>query len=455
IKYLGLQENVRIRRAGFAYRQTFDKFVERFYLLSPRTSYAGDYTWTGDAESGARQILKDTSIPAEEYQMGVSKAFIKTPETLFALEHMRDRYWHNMATRIQRAWRNYIRYRHECAIRIQRFWRRVTGGLEYIKLRDEGHKVLGGRKERRRFSLLGSRRFMGDYLGIGNPGGPGEVIRDSIHLGRTEQVLFSSRCELLIAKFGRSSKPHPRMLVLTSNNVHIVVQGLQNGQLSISSERTIPIGSIKYVSTSNLKDDWFALGVGSPQQPDPLISCVLKTEFFTTLKHALRGTMNLKIGDTIQYNKKPGKPATVKAVKDNTVPRDDIYKSGKIHTGQGEPANAVSKATPRPKQSAAKPVTRGKLLRPGGPSGPGGGRPAARPRPTPPPAPTPAARPAAQARPQPPPAPQPAPQQQTLPTRPNPAAAAAAAAATNGFKQKPFLLNSSSGPAAQPPGINL
>ena len=182
IKYLGLQENVRIRRAGFAYRQTFDKFVERFYLLSPKTSYAGDYTWTGDAESGARQILKDTSIPPEEYQMGVTKAFIKTPETLFALEHMRDRYWHNMAIRIQRAWRNYLRYRTECAIRIQRFWRRVTGGLEFIKLRDQGHQILGGRKERRRYSLVGSRRFLGDYLGIGNSGGSGEMIRNAINL---------------------------------------------------------------------------------------------------------------------------------------------------------------------------------------------------------------------------------------------------------------------------------
>ena len=182
IKYLGLQENVRIRRAGFAYRQTFEKFVERFYLLSPRTSYAGEYTWTGDAQSGTKQILKDTSIPIEEYQMGVTKAFIKTPETLFALEHMRDRYWHNMATRIQRAWRNYLRYRIECAIRIQRFWRKLKGGLEYIQLRDYGHQVLQGRKERRRFSLLGSRRFLGDYLGIGKPGGPGEMIRDSIHI---------------------------------------------------------------------------------------------------------------------------------------------------------------------------------------------------------------------------------------------------------------------------------
>jgi len=32
IKYLGLQENIRVRRAGFAYRNTFEKIVERFVL---------------------------------------------------------------------------------------------------------------------------------------------------------------------------------------------------------------------------------------------------------------------------------------------------------------------------------------------------------------------------------------------------------------------------------------
>ncbi|QSS64463.1 myosin [Histoplasma capsulatum] len=371
IKYLGLQENVRIRRAGFAYRQTFDKFVERFYLLSPKTSYAGDCTWTGDAESGARQILKDTSIPAEEYQMGTTKAFIKTPETLFALEHMRDRYWHNMAIRIQRAWRNYLRYRIECAIRIQRFWRRVTGGLEYIKLRDQGHRILGGMKERRRYSLVGSRRFLGDYLGVGNNGGPGEMIRDSIRISKSETILFSCRCELLVTKFGRSSKPSPRILILTSNNVYIVVQSVVNNQLNISAERTISIGAIKFVSASKLKDDWFALGVGSPQEPDPLISCVFKTEFFAYLSNALRGQLNLKVADTssIEYNKKPGKLAVIKTMKDPAIARDDLYKSGTIHTSQGEPPNSVSKPTPRPKQVAGKPITKGKLLRPGGPGG--------------------------------------------------------------------------------------
>ncbi|ODM21460.1 Myosin-1 [Aspergillus cristatus] len=390
IKYLGLQENVRIRRAGFAYRQTFDKFVERFYLLSPKTSYAGEYTWTGDVETGARQILQDTSIPAEEYQMGISKVFVKTPETLFALEAMRDRYWHNMAIRIQRAWRNYLRYRTECAIRIQRFWRRMTGGLEYIKIRDQGHKILQNRKERRRMSLLGSRRFLGDYLGVANKGGPGEMIRSNAGISGAEDVLFSCRGEVLVSKFGRSSKPAPRIFVLTSRHVYIVAQNLVNNQLVISSERTIPVGAIKSVSCSNLKDDWFSLVVGSPQEPDPLLNCVFKTEFFTHLNTALRGSLNLKIADHVEYNKKPGKIATIKAVKDSTVARDDLYKSGTIHTGQGEPANAVSKPTPRPKQVAARPVTTGKLLRPGGPGG-GPSKLASRPKPAPAPRPLPGA----------------------------------------------------------------
>ncbi|PKY07119.1 myosin-1 [Aspergillus campestris IBT 28561] len=407
IKYLGLQENVRIRRAGFAYRQTFDKFVERFYLLSPKTSYAGDYTWTGDAESGARQILKDTRIPSEEFQIGVTKVFVKTPETLFALEAMRDKYWHSMAIRIQRAWRNYLRYRTECAIRIQRFWRRMTGGLELLKLRDQGHKVLQGRKERRRMSILGSRRFLGDYLGLGNKGGPGEMIRNGAGIG-SEPILFSCRAEILISKFGRSSKPEPRILVLTPRHVYIVAQNIVNNQLQISSERTVPIGAIKSVSTSNLKDDWFSLVIGA-QEPDPLLNCVFKTEFFTHLTNALRGQLNLKISDNIEYNKKPGKLAVVKVVKDPNVGRVDTYKSHTIHTSAGEPPSSVSKPTPRGKQVAARPVTKGKLLRPGGPGG-GPSKLASRPAPARQPVPQPTPRAAPAPRPAPAPAPRPVPQ---------------------------------------------
>jgi myosin-1 len=79
--------------------------------------------------------------------------------------------------------------------------------------------------------------------------------------------------------------------------VYVVVQGVVNNQLSISSERTIAVGAIKYISTSNLKDDWFSIVVGA-QEPDPLLSCIFKTEFFTHLSTVLRGQLNLKVGET-------------------------------------------------------------------------------------------------------------------------------------------------------------
>lgn len=92
---------------------------------------------------------------------------------------------------------------------------------------------------------------------------------------------------------------------------------------------------------------------------------------------------------SIEYNKKPGKPAQVKVIKDPAVPRDDLYKSGTIHTGPGEPPNSMSRPTPKGKQIAAKPITKGKLLRPGGPGG-GPSKLASRPA-QPRPVPTPAA----------------------------------------------------------------
>ena len=368
IKYLGLQENVRIRRAGFAYRQAFDKFVDRFFLLSPATSYAGEYTWQGSLEEAVKQILKDTSIPKEEWQLGVTKAFIKAPETLFALEHMRDRYWHNMAARIQRMWRAYLAYRAESATRIQRMWRKKRTGAEYLQLRDQGHRILQARKERRSMSLLGSRRFLGDYLGINAQRGPGPQIRQAANVGSNERALFSCRGEILEAKFGRSSKAMPRIFIVTNSHFRIISQIFVQNQNQIHLEKAIPLGAIKFISTSTAQDDWFSLGVGSQQEPDPLMNCVLKTEMFTQMHRAMPGGLNIKISDNIEYAKKPGKMQLVKVMKDSQQ-REDYYKSGAVHTRPGNPPQSISRPMPRAKPVPPRPITRGKLIKPGGPGG--------------------------------------------------------------------------------------
>ncbi|TFY81520.1 hypothetical protein EWM64_g2493, partial [Hericium alpestre] len=350
IKYLGLQENIRVRRAGFAYRNTFEKMVERFYLLSPNTSYAGEYTWTGNPRSGCERILTDTGIAKDEWQMGVTKAFIKNPETLFALETMRDRYWHNMAARIQRAFRNYIRYKHECARRIQRFWKNNKESIEYAQRRDYGHQILANRKERRRFSLLSYRRFMGDYLDVNGDSPLGQELRGLCNVG-SETVSFSSRAQLLVSKLGRSSKPSPRYLVVTSKAVHILVTNMHNGVVTTTDERKIPLVTIKSIGMTNL------------QEGDPVLHCYFKTELCANLLQLTQASINLLIGPTIDYAKKKEKRALIKSLKDETVQKDDLYKTHTIHVPTGEPPSSRSRPPAKRKAGVVRPITQGKLLK--------------------------------------------------------------------------------------------
>ncbi|PBL00633.1 hypothetical protein ARMGADRAFT_1042871 [Armillaria gallica] len=374
IKYLGLQENIRVRRAGFAYRNTFEKMVERFYLLSPNTSYAGEYTWQGDSKSGCEQILKDTGIAKDEWQMGVTKAFIKNPETLFALETMRDKYWHNMAARIQRAFRNYMRYKHECARRIQRFWKNNKEALVYAQVRDYGHQILGGRKERRRFSLLSYRRFMGDYLGINGKNDLGLEVAAPCNIGNDE-VTFSGRIHLLVSKFLQSSKPSPRFIVVTQKAVHIVIVQKKEGQTQQMLERKIPLVTIKSIAMSNLRDDWMCLNVNASEEGDPVFSCYFKTELAANLMQLTHGSITLNIGPTIDYAKKKEKRAQITVARDETIKKDDVYKSHTIRVPSGEPAGSLSRPPAKRKAGVVRPITQGKLLKAGGPSKPSGNRP--------------------------------------------------------------------------------
>lgn len=346
IKYLGLKENVRIRRAGFAYRTTFEKFVKRFYLLSAKTGYAGDYIWQGDDISAVREILKACYIPESEFQMGTTKVFIKTPETLFALEDMRDKYWHNMAARIQRAWRRYLKRKEDAAIVMQRAWRNKTHGNKYEQFRDYGNSLLHGRKQRRRFSMLGSRAFMGDYLGCNDSTGYGKYVMGQA--GINEHVIFSCKGEILLSKFGRSSKRLGRIFIMTKNSFYVVAEQLVDRKLLIQKEFTLPIGGLNYVGLSTFQDNWIALSLHSPTPttPDIFINLDFKTELVAHLKKANPG-LTIKIDSTVQYQKKPGKFHTVKFVIGNAPKNSDTYKSGTVTVDTGLPGNSTNPKRPR------------------------------------------------------------------------------------------------------------
>ncbi|NWI99817.1 MYO1A protein, partial [Crypturellus undulatus] len=104
IRYLGLLENVRVRRAGYAFRQHYGPFLERYKMLCSKTWPR----WAGTERAGVEMLLSELPVPAAELAFGHSKVFIRSPRTLFDLERRRQERVAQLATLIQaavRGWR--------------------------------------------------------------------------------------------------------------------------------------------------------------------------------------------------------------------------------------------------------------------------------------------------------------------------------------------------------------
>ncbi|XP_033990100.1 unconventional myosin-Ib isoform X3 [Trematomus bernacchii] len=103
VRYLGLMENVRVRRAGYAFRQAYEPCLERYKMLCKRTWPH----WRGPAREGVEVLMADLTVPAEEFSFGRSKVFIRNPRTLFFLEERRRQCLQDLATLIQKIYRGW------------------------------------------------------------------------------------------------------------------------------------------------------------------------------------------------------------------------------------------------------------------------------------------------------------------------------------------------------------
>ncbi|KAJ8307514.1 hypothetical protein KUTeg_015598, partial [Tegillarca granosa] len=103
VRYLGLLENVRVRRAGYAFRQVYATFLYRYKMLANETWPE----WKGDEKEGVKKILEAQEISTDEYAFGKSKIFIKNPKMLFDMEERRRQRMHYLATLIQKVWKGW------------------------------------------------------------------------------------------------------------------------------------------------------------------------------------------------------------------------------------------------------------------------------------------------------------------------------------------------------------
>uniref|UniRef100_A0A8C8FYB9 Myosin Ic, paralog b n=1 Tax=Oncorhynchus tshawytscha TaxID=74940 RepID=A0A8C8FYB9_ONCTS len=96
VKYLGLMENLRVRRAGFAYRRHYETFLQRYKSLCPETWPS----WQGKLADGVSTLVKHLGYKPEEYKLGRSKIFIRFPKTLFATEDALETRKHSLGERV-------------------------------------------------------------------------------------------------------------------------------------------------------------------------------------------------------------------------------------------------------------------------------------------------------------------------------------------------------------------
>ncbi|RVE40435.1 hypothetical protein evm_014915, partial [Chilo suppressalis] len=121
VAYLGLVENVRVRRAGFACRVRYDRFLKRYKMLS-------QYTWpnfrAGTDRDAALVLARDLRL--QDIHYGHTKLFIRSAKTLHSLEAARAELIPSIVILLQKLWRGTIarmRYRKmKAALTIYNAW---------------------------------------------------------------------------------------------------------------------------------------------------------------------------------------------------------------------------------------------------------------------------------------------------------------------------------------------
>ncbi|CAL8279415.1 unnamed protein product [Lota lota] len=119
IKYSGMLEMVRIQKAGFGAKYTFEEFVKKFWILLPKEAAATSEEIT--------KLFQEIGVDPSTYQMGKTKVFLK--------ESQRQRLQDTLNKEVMRCiivlqrWfrscliRKHFLYKKDAALLIQRCWR--------------------------------------------------------------------------------------------------------------------------------------------------------------------------------------------------------------------------------------------------------------------------------------------------------------------------------------------
>ena len=302
VRYLGLVENIRVRRAGFCFRATYGRFLKRYKMLSPRTwptsakapkdqvhdllTDQDSVFWYPDPrfQSGAVGGEKEFFAHGDQFQLGKTKAFIRAPMALFGLERLRVQALPAIVTKLTALWRMhaarkrflrtlfvihvlqasykahlgrkaYLVTRRACC-RLQAAHRGLkhrrqmpaeqyeTCKLAKMTMMAAFNKFMG-EKSRRRYSLMFEPK--GDYLRLAtNPKVLQQLARDN-----ETMVHFGDHVD----KINRKMATQQRILLVTDRFIYNLKPS------DCKAQRKIAIASLTQLSLSTQIDNYFVMHV--------------------------------------------------------------------------------------------------------------------------------------------------------------------------------------------------
>lgn len=150
VKYLGLMENLRVRRAGFAYRRSYEAFLQRYKCLSRQTWP----NFKGNPRDGVQIIINELNYGTDDFRMGKTKIFIRLPKTLFATEDAFQQKKNWVASLIQARWKAKLQ---------RRKYLKMRAAIIALQAYCRGF-VARKRAEKRRAAIQRIKNFLKGYI---------------------------------------------------------------------------------------------------------------------------------------------------------------------------------------------------------------------------------------------------------------------------------------------------
>uniref|UniRef100_A0A8D0EUM6 Myosin VIIA n=1 Tax=Strix occidentalis caurina TaxID=311401 RepID=A0A8D0EUM6_STROC len=135
LRYSGMMETIRIRRAGYPIRYTFVEFVDRYRVLMPGVKPAYKQ---GDLRGTCQRIAEAVLGKDDDWQIGKTKIFLKDHHDML-LEIERDKAITDKVILIQKVVRgfkdrsNFLKVRNS-VLMIQRYWRGHNCRKNYMRI---------------------------------------------------------------------------------------------------------------------------------------------------------------------------------------------------------------------------------------------------------------------------------------------------------------------------------